>query len=201
MIFDNVEKIDTVVDFLPTSSGSILLTTRYPNVAHSAPGWQDSKLQLKSLSFDEGWDMFRGMLTGPRNLWPNQEISQEENAGRQLVEKLGGLPLGLRQMAALIRHKHMKVEVFLKWYKKEAGSSRIFSRGTDLKVDSNYSLYLETVWHMSFKELQDERERSSVDSFMLLATLCFLSPDEIPTEIFKHECSLLHFCGDEDLFE
>lgn len=203
MIFDNVEDLDMVSESMPTSVGSILLTTRYSNVAEAARGPHEAKWQLKVLGEDEAWDMFEGMLTGHHKDWPKGGAKEEEvDAGKKLLQRLGGLPLGIRQMAALIRKKRppMSVERFVTFYDRSAGNSQTLAGGKGFKVASDYPFALETVWALSFEDLYEKQRSGESDAYSLLGIVAFLAPDEIPMDLFKAECPLTKFCGDEDLY-
>ncbi|KAI1378147.1 hypothetical protein F4677DRAFT_414521 [Hypoxylon crocopeplum] len=203
VIFDNVENINLVREFMPMSPGSVLVTTRSPNIASSARVSPQRVLQLKALNDVESWSMFSAMLRGQHRLWktgiptPDSEV----NAAKDLLGRLGGLPLGIRQMAALIRKKAMTVEKFLRWYLREAGNTKRIIGGKDFEVDPDYPFAVETVWTISFNDLEESQRNESSEAYILLATLGFLSPDSIPMDLFKQECPSVSFCGDEDLID
>ncbi|KAI1121629.1 P-loop containing nucleoside triphosphate hydrolase protein [Nemania abortiva] len=201
MIFDNVETIDLALESMPTSPGSVLVTTRYPNVAGSARTPPQRVIQLKALEEEEAWSMFSNMLLGQHDLWKSESslLDTEVTSARRLLEKLGGLPLGIRQMAALIRQKKKSVEDFLNWYQREAGNSKKIKGGKDFRVDPDYPYAVETVWALSFDALEKSQLEESSEAYILLAALSFLSPDSIPVQLFTQQCNVVGFCGDEDL--
>lgn len=201
MIFDNVENIDTISSSMPTYPGAVLYTTRSPNVATNTRGTVKTKMQLKALRDGDDWDMFSNMLIGHHKLWQKDKRipDKEVDAAFALLSKLGGLPLGIKQVAALIRHKRMDVSRFLIWYEKEAGNLNNIPGVKGLRVDPDYPFMIETVWNMSFMELQKRRDVNSSEAYSLLGLLSFLSPDEIPMDMFKSKYPGLRFCGDEDL--
>jgi hypothetical protein len=184
---------------MPVSRGAILVTTRYPNVAGGARGSPESKLQLKSFGSDEAWAMFSGMLRiDYRKAWndPDAVDPNEKEAAMSLIAHLDGLPLGIRQAAALIRKKkYLPVAKFLDLYVKEQGNFKNLP-GRGLKFDPDYPHGVESVWSMSFGQLKEKQNAGESEAFSLLAVLCFLSPDVIPIELFMKECPSASYCGD-----
>ena len=200
LIFDNVEDIQNITEFWPSSrtgAGSILITTRKINVASAARG---SEQHISSLSEAEAWQLFgRLMHDAKRKGWTDLKsiASDEERAARALLTQLGGLPLGIRHIAGLITVKRNSVAHFLRRYDEEAGNTeKLF--GTARKpfdFDQDYKCDLHTVWRLSFEELA---KPDNEHAFRLLGAICLLSPDEIPADLFlqatngRERC--LEFC-------
>lgn len=190
LIWDNVEDFDHIRSYWPSSTGSLLLTTRYKAVA----AIKGERLHIQPFDSAAAWNLFATIMD-----WddPSTVPDSEAEAARSLLLKLQGLALGIRQMAALIKVKGKGVEHFLGRYKK----GRVTNEGSKL---DDYQFSLDTVWKESFsavrKGLSDEENPH--DGFHLLGVIVFLSPDEIPNEIFTGYNadtypSQLSFCQDE----
>lgn len=205
MIFDNIDDIDRLRLFWPSSDGSFLSTTRRSSVAAAARGTHESKLAIKPMGLPEARELFISLMKDcpERTEWlpENPLPEQESEAGDTLLNLLGGLPLGIRQSAALIKVKRLKVSNFLKRYQKAAGDTTKFFRKGDksFSFDQDYPLALDTVWRMSFESLQVGEDSSA---YNLLAFVSLCSPDIIPEEIFhrtKFEYpAWLDFCNGVD---
>src|SRR2546421_77379 len=130
LIFDNVEDTKTIAGFWPRSrngTGSFLITTRRISVANAARG---SEQQITPLSDVEAWDLFAKLMRdAKRKGWLDLDsVAEEETrAARALLEKLGGLPLGIRHIAGLITVKRNSVAHFLQRYNDEAENTEWLS--------------------------------------------------------------------------
>ena len=201
MIFDNVDSIDAIKDYWPSSDGSILLTTRKPQVARSARGNPTDCLRILPLDFNNSLTMFaKFMGNDEKNSNRGGLRPEEDEATESLLKQLGGLPLGIRQSAALIKSKDWTVAKYLQIYNEEAGNMGKFIGGLhqDFTLDQDYGYDLHSVWKVSFDCLKDNEVR---DAYKLLGILAMLFPDSIPIDLFtEHQVgsSFLEFCYEED---
>ena len=178
VVFDNVESIAMLKLFWPSCPGSILITTRRAAVAQAARGGPETKLNVKALSVKEGRTLFSKKLARD----DTKPVAESENAAMELLlDHLGGLPLGICQIASLINLKGSTVKSFLHRYTREAGNTKKISGIFTDPFDQDYNHGLETVWKMSFDLL---REPSHNGSFELLGMISLLSPDLIPADLF-----------------
>lgn len=202
MIFDNIEDILDIKPFWPSAPGSVLFTTRKPTVAAAALGPAQTKLQIKPLESDESLQLFTLLMRESPNHRPEwlegATLPAEEHiAIQQLLVYLGGLPLGIRQSAALIKIKKLPVTKFLRRYEKAGGNTKTLT-GKSFVFDQDYDYALETVWKMSFENINSDQDAST-----LFGAICLLSPDEIPPDIFVSPESVkyppvIDFCNEED---
>ena len=112
LIFDNVEKIaDISPNYMPTTKGSVLITSRY----HDAR-LPDSFLQeIKPFPPKEGLELFKQLLTRDSAEPFN---SEDEAAALELVKSIDGLALGLHQLAALLNDYGNTISRFRDLYEK-----------------------------------------------------------------------------------
>ena len=164
IVFDNADDPEILYDWLPTQGpGCILVTGRYPyvkeNIFHLGNG-----LELEPLSSEAGGEMLRRL----------SEREQEANAvdtSIRISELLGGLPLAISQMSAIIRRKHLSLHDFEDWYREDSKDLH------DLRVGGTRSTYqytIGTTWAV---------EQLSAAAFTILKVLSILDPDRIPEEI------------------
>ncbi|KAL9593091.1 MAG: hypothetical protein Q9179_006109 [Wetmoreana sp. 5 TL-2023] len=105
LVFDNVEDAEHLEQYRPKSgNGSILITTRKPNIGYELT---NKALVVGPFSPEEGTKFVLELAT-----WQNNAESDTQSAA-ELNKKLGGLPLGITQMVALMRAKAVSLQVFL----------------------------------------------------------------------------------------
>lgn len=159
LILDNADDVDVIRLVWPGNAhGSILLTTRDFNAAHS---FASASFHVQPFDDDTGSDVLLHLVGLDTKLPSNQEKA------REITRALGGLPLALNQIGGFILQRKCPLQDFLPLY--ERNSARIDSRKTGF---SDYDHTLSTVWEMSFSKLsEDPRE--------LLNLLVFFQPDAI----------------------
>ena len=190
LIWDNVENFEQIRAYWPSSTGSLLLTTRYKTVAIM----KGESLALKPFDESEAWALFTKLMKW-NELAMVEEVEIE--AAKLLLSKLQGLALGIRQMAALIKVKGKGVANFLNRYKK----GRLRDDGSSKLDDYNFSL--DTIWQTAFDTLNQKGTQKKGYGFQLLGIITYFSPDCIPNTIFDgtrlgEVPALLTFCKDED---
>ncbi|KAH8729231.1 nb-arc and tpr domain-containing protein [Ilyonectria robusta] len=165
MIIDNVEEPDDIYNWLPDHGpGCILVTSKYPLV-NEKTFRLDNGLNLEPFSSVAGAAMLRKL--SDRNQSGDTAVSV------RIAEALGGLPLGIAQMSAIIREYHLSFEDFEVWYsknKKELHELRV--KG----MLGNYKYTLGTVWAV---------EKLSNPARALLGVLSVLDPDRIPEKLLE----------------
>ncbi|KAK3941872.1 P-loop containing nucleoside triphosphate hydrolase protein [Diplogelasinospora grovesii] len=113
MVFDNADHPDVLYDWLPGQGpGCILVTGRYPYVKENAYRLERG-LDLEVFSPEVGGDMLR-KLSG------REQEAAAMDASIRISEALGGLPLAIFQMSAIIRQNHLTFKDFEDWYREDA---------------------------------------------------------------------------------
>ena len=184
-MFDNTERAELLEEYWPSGVGRVLVTAR-----SSIVGYQLGCVQIEIQTFDKEVGL-QLML----NLLARRKVShEEENAARELVERLSGHALAIDQMTALIKSQGHSISTFLKIYDTRAKKLHRTHRSTRPSEDSHF---LDTVWLLSFHKLKE-----SPVAFGLLGMLAFLVPDSIPRQLFQRgerfeACNDLEYCKDE----
>ena len=164
LVFDGVEQGDNLNDFWPYDGpGSILVTSRNP---HS---WTAS-LELKPFSTHEATQYLIKMT--------DRDTSDEEKvAAATIARRLGGLPLALAQMGAIIAHRSISFSEFLRSYEDRGGQQQFIQWNVDEVRPrlSNYEHNIASVW--AFDSLGSGAK-------ILLNVLSMLDPDWIPEHLF-----------------
>jgi hypothetical protein len=169
LIFDNVEKIDILLQVWPASDkGSILITTRSPSIASKRA---TNIVHLESFKADVGLDVLCA-LTGAT------PVSDEDSAAaKTLCHLLGCLPLAMVQISDFIRDRGCSYEEFLPMYRLHAAKMHALG---DVPVEYNHTL--STVWELSFQKLP--KDASTLQNF-----LAFLDPDRIEERLLTNPTS------------
>ncbi|KAF5969746.1 tetratricopeptide repeat domain-containing protein [Fusarium bulbicola] len=164
MVFDNADDPELLYDWLPSQGpGSILVTGKYPYVKENAYRL-DRGIDLEPFSSREGGDMLQ-RLSG------RQDEAGATEASMRVSDELGGHPLAISQMSAIIREHHLTFQDFEDWYQEDA--KELY----DLRAGGRWTNYKHTVataWSL---------EHASEKALALLNVLSLLDPDRIPEEI------------------
>ena len=119
------------------------------------------------------------------------------DASKEVAKVLGGLPLAVNQMAALINARNCSIKEF------QALNAKYNRQLHKQKKSSwkylGYQHSLDTVWEMSFKTIGSEARAC-------LGVLSFFSADSVPSEVFTPTesyglPSLPALCEDELRYE
>lgn len=165
LIFDNADDLEVLRAPWPGNAhGSILITTRNFNAAHSpaSAGWQ-----VRPFDDATGSTVLLNLVGLDFTLQRNQEKATA------ITQTLGGLPLALNQIGGFIAQRKLPLQDFLPLYERNA--AKIDTRKTGL---SDYEHTISTVWEMSIGDVAG-------NSHHLLNLLAFFDPDAI------HELILL----------
>lgn len=170
LIFDNVDNVDMINDFLPTGdTGHILLTTRIQAVGRIA-----YTLTVENMEREEGTLLLlrRARLIELDD--PLMQISLHTQA-QAIVQKMDGLPLALEQAGAYIEETGCSLTHYLALYQ-ERRTDILKWRGA---VTAQYSYTVDTTWSLSFQRVQE----ASAAAAELLRLCAFLHPDAIPVSM------------------
>lgn len=194
MIFDNVEKSEDLDQFWPLGgNGKIIVTTQRPDIGFKLT---DHEVTVHPFSPDQGRDCILNLLS-----WPGGVPSDPPSA-EALNEELGGLPIGIIHMTALMRASKTSLKTFLRDYRKNKARYHSKDAPGAAGIAPKSKPSIGTNWNISFSALQDQSQS-------LLGILSLLSPNNIPQSLFKHwdECAsrstrgLLPYCRDADEYD
>ncbi len=175
VIFDNVDDLAMVAEFLPTTGrGAILLTTR----AH-AVGNHLKKIELEKLSLKESVEFLLGRMGKKGYAGLNAFTETERPAAEHLCTLMDGLPLALDQAAAYIEEHRCTLAEYVSLYERQRADFLRFRNSVDTR---DYPDSVATTWHLSFQQIQ-----ASPTATDLLHLLAFLHPDVIHLkELLRH---------------
>ncbi|XWW92674.1 hypothetical protein V2A60_000599 [Cordyceps javanica] len=169
MVFDNVDRADTLEEFWPKeSAGSVLVTCRDPLVKSSIH-LRNSGIVVPELSREEGVELLL-RLTG------RESDSDDVEHAPEIVQALGKYPLAIAQMSGVIMARDMSFSEFLTLYSEETERREIIdtSEGQSASL-RRYNQTLSTVWALN--DLKEGRA--------LLEVISFLDPDSIPESLLE----------------
>src|SRR5579875_419515 len=179
LIFDNVEDMRLLRDFLPSQfSGSVLITTREQVRRKSI-----RKLDVEKLNSRESLLL---LLQRARFIEDESQlvslVEGERLAAEQLCEALDGLPLALDQAAAYIEENQCSIGSYLSRFLRYRSSLLAWR-----SEQQDYPYSVAATWALSFKKIE-EAHPASAD---LLYACAFLHPDTIPEELFSDGAACL----------
>lgn len=185
LVFDNVDTHDALDNCWPASQhGAVLVTTRDVLIA-TLP--IDTGLEVNEFDVNEGAEFLLHMAR------KRKHIDSELVVAREVTNMLGGLPLALNQMAALINARNWSISEFEAMYIKN--DRRLHKQKKNGWKYLGYEHALDTVWDISFNSLGNEARAC-------LGVLSFLSADSVPSELFRtlevgDLPDILAFCEDD----
>lgn len=168
LIYDNVDNMDVLSEYWPTSGrGSVLITSRDPLTKSNM--YTETGMDLPPLSHGESEELLQKLTRKMAGISQQQALSA-------ITGHLGGLALAIDQMAAVIRDLRLSYLEFLKLYEKE-GIGRLQVMATGTNTSSQNVRSLATTWAL---------DMLSPATRTLLQVIAFLDQDAIPEEILKN---------------
>jgi hypothetical protein len=169
IVFDDVQSADTLRNVLPTGNGSILITSRDPNIVQSFTQSEKHWLSLPPLT---DVDATRFLLKETK-----RDISPAEWASAADVARvLGYYPFAIHHMASVISNQDLSFPTFRRQYEVAKDRSRLFSSQFGQRnAGPEYHHTMATVW-----KLDDLRE-----GVCLLDVISLLDSEGIPEIILQ----------------
>ncbi|KAI9668709.1 MAG: hypothetical protein M1817_005200 [Caeruleum heppii] len=177
LIFDNADSDDNkdlLHEFWPAQDrGSILVTSRDKTIVSQFSGTELSVLDKKNAV-----DLLLKLTRFNWEARSEQRVREQTAAAEQIVERIGFLPLGIKQAANLIVNDACTLTEFLEVYNnreliEDSQSVRLIKDKL-----SNYPWSLRTVWNMNFERLNEDQQK-------FINLLAFLDPDRIQLKLLS----------------
>jgi tetratricopeptide repeat protein len=160
LIFDNADRPDDLLPFIPTGDGDVLITSRNHE-------WGPLVATMALDVFERPESVQFLLKRVPKGL-------TEADANR-LAEGLGDLPLALVQAGAVIYEGGMAVTEYLRQLRER------ISRILELGISPEYPTSMTAAWQISVLKLRQQ----SPAALELLRCCAFFGPEPIPTDVFK----------------
>jgi tetratricopeptide (TPR) repeat protein/DNA-binding XRE family transcriptional regulator len=174
LIFDNVEDLAMLSDFLPRKPGGAVLVTTRSQITD-----QMKKIELQRMSREEGITFLLRRMTSGEEVGaedPSRSVSErEQRAAEELWEVMDGLPLALDQAGAYIEAKQCSISEYLDLYRHHR-KVLLQERGGPITAHPDA---VATTWSLSFQRV----EQKNPGSAELLRLCAFLSAEAIPEEL------------------
>lgn len=165
LVFDNVEDITIIQDYIPPNgNGAILITSRNPVAKHYLT--PDAGLDLQPLDEEEADYFLRSLTT-------KDAVDDDQQASLKLVRRVGGLPIAITHVAGVINSQDLTFSECLKAYDAEAIIQSTCALGL-ANQGSTTQHNLTTVWAL---------ERLGSKPLCLLQVLSVLDPDTVSEAI------------------
>jgi len=172
LIFDNVDDLQIINDFIPSPCrGHALLTTR-TNVT----GTLAQSIEIDTMEAEEAaFFLLRRAKIIALDASQNDATDIDYNQARTISHALGGLPLALDQAGAYIEETQCSLLDYLNLY--QSRRELLLKWRGDLALD--HPEPVATTWSISFEKIH----MASPIAMELLKICAFLAPDDIPEEI------------------
>jgi hypothetical protein len=178
LVFDNVDNWADIEDFLPektsTTNGSILVTTRKPDLAPTPIPVNYYRINLKELKMEEGRSLLikglRPDLKHELQRHPEYRIAGE-------IAALAGLPLAIIHISGYVKASGCTLAEFWELWN-EWRRNNLPAGATDDIANSESAL--ETVWNIGLREL-------GIDALKVLKIMAFLNSDAIQKELLIND--------------
>ena len=179
LVFDNVDDWADIEEYIPVnlaqSQGSVLVTTRSPDLEPKTLPSNFFRVILKGMSLDESRSLLiQGLEPGLKHekirFHPEYKIAGE-------IAMLVGLPLALSHIVGCVKASGWTLAEFLElWneWRKNSLSAR--------PIDASSNATLETVWSIGLSDL-------GVDALKLLKIMAFMDSDKIQRELLMNDHS------------
>ncbi|KAF2181561.1 hypothetical protein K469DRAFT_792039 [Zopfia rhizophila CBS 207.26] len=157
LVFNNVDNLELIQNFWPQCHlGSILITSRDPFAKRGRDG-----VDLQPFHANEGAKLLCNLL--------GLHYAENASASLALATRLGGLPLAITQVAALVERMQMTLEEFVSHFERQTSIAKVAQKKlSDTQDHYKHSLF--TVW--AFETL-------SPKALSLLQVLSFLNADSV----------------------
>ncbi|KAJ5794326.1 tetratricopeptide repeat domain-containing protein [Penicillium paradoxum] len=170
IVFDNVDRADTLEDFWPKdAAGSVLVTCRDPLIKSSIY-LRNTGTIVPELLEEEGVALLL-------RLTHRESDEDDTKKAPEVVQALGRYPLAIAQMSGVILARDLGFNEFLALYSEETERREMLgiSEGQSASL-RRYNQTLGTVWALD--DLKDGRA--------LLEAISFLDPDSIPETLLEN---------------
>ncbi|HZE37909.1 MAG TPA: FxSxx-COOH system tetratricopeptide repeat protein [Stackebrandtia sp.] len=172
LILDNVESTSdfsaAVGDLVSASHGAVIVTSRRHLDLAASP------IEL---------DTIPGPLAADLLLSAGNRPAAERDDALRLADELGGLPLGLQQAAAYLRHQRVSISSYLDQLAQRP--ARLLGYGTTTDTDDSEATVART-WNITVVTI----EHALPEAVDLLRTMAFLAPDALPRAVLDHHPGL-----------
>jgi tetratricopeptide (TPR) repeat protein len=183
MVFDNYdqpEDFDDFSNFYPDhGNGAVLITSRHADA--TALG---TELQLEGMGEDEGIELLL------RRTKFNKGERDVRLAAKQILQRLGNLPLAIDQAGAYMTARNLSPPAFLQQYDKRiehyfGQTPKVWDYKRRASEETKaFPLSVRTTWEMSLEQIPDgEGRRESVEH--LLALSAFLGGADISSLVYE----------------
>lgn len=168
VVFDNVESGDDLEDSLPSGQdGAILFTSRNAEIHH---GMKIEGLGIGPFTNTQGRDFLLQLLPGADRVHDTHEAES-------LAERLGGLALGIKQIATYLRESGISIAELLQILDDKESERQVFEDRSGF-VQLGYGHTLSTAWEISLSRLGNQ-------SRTLLDMISLLDPEDIQISFLK----------------
>jgi hypothetical protein len=175
LIFDNVEDLIMLRDYTPIAgTGAILLTSRDPATKfYISP---NAGIDLQPLDLQAADEFLQKLAY-------QSSSDEEKKASLELVNRLGGVPIAIAQIAGIINQRDLTFAECMRLYEEEALIADTRSLALS-PATVGYEHSLATVWAL---------ENLSARALCLLEVLSLLDPDVVAESLLQNDKASIQY--------
>jgi tetratricopeptide (TPR) repeat protein len=176
LVFDNVDDLPLVRDFIPIEiKGHILLTTRAQTM-----GGMAQRISITPMIPTDGarYLLYRSGILSSKSAVDTAKGNVQAKLAECLSIELGGLPLALDQAGAFMEENSIAPDEYLSLYKEEGKQLRQ-ERGQHDTASQGHSKSVTITFTLAFRKLIDINPAAAE----LLRLCAFLYPEQIPENV------------------
>jgi len=174
LVFDNVDDPENLEDFWPLGKGSVLLTSRDP-FAKNNPYTAMAGIDLSPFNEEDAAEFLVRLTNTETNA-----TAEPPAEALAIAHRLGGLPLGLTQMAGLINRKDYTLGEFLRKYDEKSLAKLHSFKGS--WQSNSYEHTIASVWALDRLEEKSRR---------ILEMMSLLDPDGVKETVLTTAADLI----------
>ena len=168
LVLDGADDANVLADFWPvTGVGSVLVTSRDP-FTRTQYFYPTAGLQLEGLPQNEGVALLKALTSNLKE----KHSAEAEDAARIITRHLGGLPLALYQIGAIIQRHGYSFTSFLAAYARDSDYYELYD---ERPIPRAYEHNLGSVW--AFESIENG------SALVLLQVISMLDPEQIHEDL------------------
>ena len=178
LVLDNADDYNVIKTLIPEVGGCVVVTTRTKR-----PGTlpKDRVVEVAVLTDIEAFDWLCQLGGRSMETLTEPEKTAEETAGKELVKKLGCLPLAIAQAAAYLQaNPTVSIENYLKQFITLLGDKTHANAVSQTESEEEHSrLVVSSTWEISLREIRKKVLHAEIIDG-LLNVCVYLAPKDIP---------------------
>lgn len=166
LVYDNAPDLESIKNYLPRK-GHIIITSRNYKLPNS--------IKIDVMTLTEALDLLGKIIPKESKIEMNYALDAKE-----LVERLGFLPLAISQAGAYIFENIISISTYLAYFKMK--QKELLSRNVTLLGDKHEAIYI--TWDINLQKIKSLKH--GLQAISLLNLMAYLYSENIPKDLLTH---------------